>query len=57
MYGGYPRSEQTQWEAKFKVKETDQAFSVGRVDKNLPANAGDMGSLLVLGRFHMMQSN
>ena len=56
MYGGYPRSEQKQWEARFKVKETDQAFSVGRVDKNLPAISGDMGSVLVLGRFHMMQS-
>ena len=57
MYGGYAFSEQKQWEAKFKVKETDLDFSVGIVDKNLPANAGDMGSILVLGRFHMIQSN
>jgi len=57
MYGGYPFSEQKQWETKFKVKETDLDFSVGTMDKNLPVNAGDMGSILVLGRFHMMQRN
>ena len=25
--------------------------------ENLPANAGDMGSILDLGRFHILQSN
>ena len=57
MYGGYPFSEQKQWETTFKVTETDLDFSVGTMDKNLPVNAGDMGSILVLGRFHMMQRN
>jgi len=27
------------------------------VDKNMPANAGDMGSIPDLGRFHILQSN
>ena len=29
----------------------------GKVDKNLPANAGDKDSIPGLGRFHMLQSN
>ena len=29
----------------------------GRVYKNLPANAQDMGSIPGSGRFHMLQSN
>ena len=57
MYKQYPFNEQKQWETKFKVKETDLDFSVGTMDKNLAVNAGDMGSILVLGRFHMMQRN
>ena len=32
-------------------------FPAGTVDKNLPANAGDMGSIPGLGRFHMLCSN
>ena len=28
-------------------------FSGGTVDKSLPANAGDLGSIPGLGRFHM----
>ena len=32
-------------------------FSGGLVIKNLPANAGDMGSLPGLGRFHMLWGN
>ena len=28
-------------------------FPAGTVDKNLPANAGDMGSIPGLGRSHM----
>ena len=32
-------------------------FSDGRVDKNPPANKGDMGSIPDPGRFHMLQSN
>ena len=32
-------------------------FPGGAVVKNLPANAGDMGSIPVPGRSHMSQSN
>ena len=32
-------------------------FSGDTVDKNPPANAGDMGSIPGLGRFHMPQGN
>ena len=32
-------------------------FPGGRVDKNPPASAGDMGSIPSPGRFHMPQSN
>ena len=32
-------------------------FAGGSVVKNLPANAGDMGSISGLGRFHIVQSN
>ena len=32
-------------------------FPGGSVVKNPPANAGDLGSILDLGRFHMPQSN
>ena len=32
-------------------------FPGGTVVKNLPANAGDMGSIPGLGRSHMLQSN
>ena len=31
-------------------------FPGGTVDKNLPANAGDSGSIPGLGRFHMPQA-
>ena len=34
-----------------------QDFSGGTVGKNPPANAGDMGSIPGLGRFHMPQGN
>ena len=37
------------------MKKSD--FSGGTVDKNLPANAGDMGLIPGLGRFHKLQSN
>ena len=32
-------------------------FPGGAVDKNSPANGGNMGSIPGLGRFHMPQSN
>ena len=34
-----------------------RGFPGGAVVKNLPANAGDMGSSLGRGRSHMLQSN
>ena len=40
---------------KFKYSVRD--FSGGAADKNLPANAGDAGSIPALGRFHVPQSN
>ena len=38
-----------------KIKLSD--FPGGAVVKNPPANAGDTGSSLGLGRFHMLRSN
>ena len=38
-------------------KTKDLGFPGGAVVKNLPANAGDMGSSPSLGRSHMPQSN
>ena len=32
-------------------------FPGGKVERNLPANERDMGSIPDLGRFHMAQSN
>ena len=40
---------------KFRLKNQD--FSGGTVVENLPANAGDTGSIPALGRFHMPRSN
>ena len=34
-----------------------QGFPGGSVVKNLPVNAGDMGSIPDPGRFHMLQTN
>ena len=34
-----------------------QDFPGGAEDKNLPASAGDMGSIPGLGSFHMLQSS
>ena len=43
---------------KEKTEErADTGFPSGRVDKNPPANAGDMGSIPGPGRFHMLWSN
>ena len=39
------------------LKGTDWYFPGGTVVKNLSANAGDMGSIPALGRFHMLWSN
>ena len=38
-------------------EETGAGFPGGSVEKNPPANAGDMGSTPDLGRSHMLQSN
>ena len=39
--------------AKNELRKEFRDFSDGLVVKNLPANAGDMGSIPGLGRFHM----
>ena len=36
---------------------SDGGFPGGRVDGNLPANAGDIGSIPGPRRFHMLHSN
>ena len=41
------------WVALYGQKEILD-FPCGLVDKNLPANVGDMGSVPGLGRFHML---
>ena len=41
------------WSRKGKIRN----FPGGAVVKNLPANAGDMGSSPGLGRSHMLWSN
>ena len=38
-------------------EETGAGFPGGSVDKNPPANAGDTGSILDLGRSHVLQNN
>ena len=40
-----------------KKKKQIQGFPVGSVDKNVPVNAGDMGSVPGPGRFHMQGSD
>ena len=40
-----------------KIKSWFWGFPGGAVVKNLPANAGDTGSSLGLGRSHMPRSN
>ena len=39
------------------LKSRDMGFPGSTVEKNLPANAGDTGSIPGPGRFHMPQSN
>ena len=39
------------------VRKEGKDFLDSAVDKNLPVNAGDMGSISGLGRFHMLWSN
>ena len=38
-------------------KAVEEDFPGGSVDENLPANAGDTGSIPGLGRFHMLPDN
>ena len=40
-----------------RLRKDGRVFLGGTVDKNLPANAGDMGSIVRPGRFHMPRSN
>ena len=39
------------------LKDTYLDFSGGPVDKNPPANAGDIGPIPALGRFHTPRGN
>ena len=39
------------------LKNKQRDFPDGKVVKNLPANAGDTGSIPGLGRSHMPQNN
>ena len=43
------------WEAH-AIKNNQRDFPAGPVDKNLPANAGDVGLIPGPGRFHMQLS-
>ena len=43
--------------AKNELLKECRDFPGGLVVKNLPANAGDMGSIPGLGRFHMLRGN
>ena len=52
----------TTWEAPIVVQlyeyiKKKRYFSYGTVDKNPPANAGDIGLILGLGGCHMLWSN
>ena len=42
---------------KIKFRNQHKDFLGGAGDKNLPANAGNTGSIPDLGRFHMLCSN
>ena len=42
---------------KKRSKDNEEDFLGDTVDKSLPANAGDMGSIPGLRRFHILQSN
>ena len=44
-------------QAKNTLLRMHQEFPGGTVDKNLSANAGDMGSIPGLGSFHMLRIN
>ena len=46
-----------QFRLKIALKYHVSDFPGGSVVKNLPAHAGDMGSIPDLGRSHMLQSN
>ena len=43
-------------EIRSRIMDTEH-FPGGTVDKNLPANAGDMGSIPGLGIFYKLRSN
>ena len=62
LAGGFFTTSAT-WEAPIVVqlyeyiKKKKRYFFYGTVDKNPPANAGDIGLILGLGGFHMLWSN
>ena len=39
------------------ISKSFRDFPGDAMDRNLPANAGDMGLIPGLGRFHMLRSN
>ena len=41
--------------ADWQKKDYFEDLPGGRVDKSLPANAGDMGLIIDQGRFHMLK--
>ena len=47
----------TKWDKQANMKRPYMDFPGGAVIKNLPANAGDMGSSPGPGRSHMLRSN
>ena len=57
-FGGHALAHQLVSHAlKFKLKKCIGDFPGGTVVKNLPANAGDTGSIPGLGGSHMPRSN
>ena len=42
---------------QLELEDANQGFPAGTVVKNLPANAGDMGSIPGPGRSHMLRSS
>ena len=54
---GYGWDENIMGLAHLKAKEQGRDFPGGPAVKNLPANAGDTGSIAGPGRYHMLWSN
>ena len=52
----FKKQDDQNW-VRIRYKKRGEDFPGATVDKNLPANAGDMGSIPGPGRSHMPQSN